>query len=245
MVEKKTKEKKETKSTPREEEGVAVFDKSTKVMFEKGLHFGHSHSKKHPKMEPFIYGMRNNIDIIDLSEAQKCLKKTLDFLKEKKKEKALMLFVGTKVSARKLIKEKAEKLSMPYVTERWLGGTLTNFEVIKKRIDFLKDMEEKRKKGEFEKYTKKERLRIDQEIERIEKRAGGLRKLNRLPDLLFVIDVKKEKIAIEEAKKKNITIVGICDTDGDPTMVDYFIPVNDEGIASLGYILEKIEKVLS
>lgn len=244
MIEKKAKEKKETKSVPKEEE-VAVFDKSTKVMFEKGLHFGHSHSKKHPKMEPFIYGMRNNIDIIDLSEAQKCFKKTLDFLEEKKKEKALIFFVGTKVSARKLIKEKAEKLGIPYVIERWLGGTLTNFEVIKKRIDFLKDMEEKRKKGEFEKYTKKERLRIDQQIEKIDKRAGGLRKLNRLPDLLFVIDVKKEKIAIEEAKKKNINVVGICDTDGDPTMVDYFIPANDEGIASLKYILGKIEKVLS
>lgn len=239
--EKKTeKPKKDSKKAKNKKTG-----KSLEEMFQRGLHFGHVHSRKHPKMGPFIYGMRNNIDIIDLAETQKCLEKVLEYLKEKKKEKPLILFVGTKISTRKMIKELAKKLKMPYVTERWLGGTLTNFDAIKKRIDFLKDMEEKKKKGEFEKYTKKERLRIDEEIERIERRAGGLRTLERLPDFLFVVDVYKEKLAIEEAKKKNIPIIGLCDTNGDPTSVDYFVPVNDDGVPSLEYVLEKVEKVLT
>jgi small subunit ribosomal protein S2 len=216
-------------------------DKEIEKMFKLGVHFGHSHSKKHPKTASFIYGTRNNIDIIDLLETKISLEKAQKYLEEKKK--ALILFVATKTSAREIIKNLAERLGMPYVIERWLGGTLTNFDIIKKRIDRLKELEEKEKRGEFEKYTKKERIRIDQEIERIDRKLGGLRKLDRLPDILFIVDVKKEMPAIKEAKQKKIPIVGICDTDGDPSLIDYPIIANDDAVSSLEYILKKVEEV--
>lgn len=234
----KTKTNKTKTSTSLEREKI-------KEMFKLGLHFGHSHSKKNPKMGPYLYGMRNNIDIIDLLETEKYLNQVLDYLKEVKKKKPLILFVGTKISAQKLIKEMANRLSMPYITERWLGGLLTNFESIKRRIDFLKEMERKREEGEFDKYTKQERLRIDKKIEKMRQTVGGIKNLERLPDILFVVDANKEKTAIKEARRKNITTIALCDSDGDPTSVDYFIPVNDDGISSLKYVLEKVEKALS
>jgi small subunit ribosomal protein S2 len=244
MTAEELKKKNQKKETTTKTKALAP-NKEIEEMFRVGLHFGHFHPKKDPRMGPFIYGIRNNVDIIDLIETQKLIEKTLEYLKEKKKENALMLFVGTKISVRDLVKELAEKVGAPYVTQRWLGGTLTNFEVIKKRIDYLKEIMEKKERGELEKYTKKERLHIDREIERTERKLGGLRKLERLPDLLFVVDVEKEKHAIEEAKNKNIPIVGICDTDGNPNSVNYFIPANDDGIAPLKYIFKKVEKVLS
>jgi small subunit ribosomal protein S2 len=224
-----------------------VSKKTTKEleeMFKIGVHFGHYHSRKHPAMDKFVYCVRNNVDIIDIEETQENLEKAIKYLLQKKKEESLMLFVGTKVAARDLVRNLAEKLNSPFVTERWLGGTLTNFEVIKKRIEEFKEMEIKKEKGELEKYTKKERLRFNQEIERTEKKIGGLRKLNRLPDILFVVDVHNEKHAIEEAKKKNIPVVAICDTDGNPNQVDYAIPANDDNISSLTFIINKIEKAL-
>lgn len=221
-----------------------VKDKEIEEMFKAGLHFGHKRSKKHPKMGPFIYGMRNHILIIDLLKTKEALKAALDFLSQKKKGRALILFVGTKFSAKELIKNLAEELKMPYVTERWLGGTLTNFEVINKKIQHLKEMEEKIKKGEFENYTKKEKLRINRELEKGKRKIGGLFLMDRLPDLLFVVDVEGERLAIEEARKKEIPIVGICDTDGNPTLVNYPIPANDDAPSSLKYILEKVKKVL-
>ena len=250
-LEKKEEEKKEEEKKPEETEelekeiqAVSAKDKEIKKMFEAGLHFGHRHSRKHPKMEPFIYGVRNTVDIIDLLQTKEYLKKALDYLKQKKKENALILFVGTKVSARALVKELADEPGIPYVTERWLGGTLTNFKVISQRIKYLKEMEEKREKGELEKYKKKERIVINKKLERIEKKMGGLRNLVKLPDLLFVVDVAKEKLAIKEAKEKGIPIVGICDTDGDPTLVDCPILANDDAISSLKYILDRVKKAL-
>jgi len=239
------KNKKEEKKEQSEVKILENFDKEKiEEMLKLGLHFGHSHKKKNPKMDPYLYGMRNNIDIIDLLETEKQLNIVLDYLKEIKAKKPLILFVGTKPSAKKIVMELAQKLSMPYVIERWLGGTLTNFESIKRRVEFLKEMEKKKQEGEFEKYTKQERLRIEKEIERTEKKLGGLKNLERLPDILFVVDANKEKIAIKEAKRKNICVIALCDSDGDPTSVDYFIPVNDEGISSLKYIFDKVEKAL-
>lgn len=232
---KETKEKLTNKNFNKEE---------IEKMFQMGVHFGHIHGKKNPKMDPYLYGMRNNIDIIDLLETEKQMNILLDYLKETKKKKPLILFVGTKPSAKKLVKDLAEKLSMPYVIERWLGGILTNFESIKKRVEYLKEMEKKREEGRFDRYTKQERQRIDEEIQKMERNLGGLKRLERLPDILFVVDANKEKTAIKEAKRKGIMVIAICDTDGDPTLADYFIPANDEGIESLSYIFEKIEKVL-
>ena len=245
MVIKKEEKKEEKKEDEKPTEKTAVLDKETEKMFKSGVHFGHFHSKKHPRINPYIYGIRNNVDIIDLQETQKLIEKTLDYLKEKKKEKALILFVGTKVSARDIIKDLAEKAKAPYVTERWLGGTLTNFEIIKKRVDYLKEMEQKKKNGELEKYTKKEKLRINQDIEKTERKLGGLRRLEKLPDVIFIVDPGKEKYAVEEARKKKIPIVSICDTDSNPSLSNYFIPANDDGSASLSYVLQKVEKSLT
>ena len=235
---------KKIKESENEIQMVSLDDKEIKEMFESGLHFGHRHSKKHPKMEPFIYGVRNTVDIIDLLQTKEYLKKALDYLKKKKKENALILFVGTKILARALIKELADEIKMPYVTERWLGGALTNFEIISKRVEYMKETETKKEKGEFKKYKKKERVIINKNLERIEKKMGGLRNLTKLPDVLFVVDVDKEKLAIKEAREKGIPIVGICDTNGDPTLIDYPILANDDAISSLKYILDKVEKSL-
>jgi small subunit ribosomal protein S2 len=245
MEEKKSTIKKEKKEEKGEITKIETSkDAEIQKMFEAGLHFGHRHSRIHPKMGPFIYGTRNNVDIIDLAETKEYLQKALDFLREQKEKKSLILFVGTKASAKEMIKELTEALSMPYVTERWLGGTLTNFEVISKRIKHLKEMEEKKANGELEKYKKKERIKIEQEMEKMKKKLGGLKNLSRLPDILFVVDVAKEKLAVKEAKQKKIPIVGICDTNGDPTSVDYPIPANDDAISSLKYILEKVKEAL-
>lgn len=219
-------------------------DKEIKKMFEVGMHFGHRRTKKHPKMDPFIYCTRDTVNIIDLLKTKEYLKKTLDYLKQRKKEEALMLFVGTKISVRELLRNLATELKMPYVVERWLGGTLTNFEIINRRIQYLKEMEEKKIKGEFKKYKKKERIKIDKDIARVKRRMEGLVWLDRLPDLLFVVDIGREKMAVKEAKMKGIPIVGICDTDSDLSLANYAIPANDDAISSLKYILEKVKKVL-
>lgn len=250
MVEKKSikkamkgKEVTEEEDLPKEETQ-DVKDKEIQKMFEAGLHFGHRHSRINPKMKPFIYGKRNGIDIIDLLKTKECLEQALNFLKAEKEKNALILFVGTKVSAKNLIKELAEELKMPYVNERWLGGTLTNFELISKRIKYLKEMEEKKAKREFEKYKKKERIKIDQEIEKMERKLGGLKNLTRLPDLLFVVDVTQEHLVVREANMKKIPVIGICDSNGDPTSVTYPIPANDDATSSLRYILDKVKKTL-
>jgi len=221
-----------------------VKDKEIEKMLKAGLHFGHRKDKKHAKMGPFIYGIRNNILLVDILKTRECLEKALEYLKQKKREGAVILFVGTKIVVKEMVKNLAQELQMPYVTERWLGGTLTNFEIVNSQIQKLVEIEEKKKKGEFDKYTKKERRRIDQNLAKIKRKIEGLRTLKRLPDVLFVVDVYKERTAIKEARRKGLPIVGICDTDGDPTLVDFPIPANDDAPSSLKYILTKVKKVL-
>ena len=237
MPEKEKKEKELSKTL--------VKDKEIEKMFDAKLHFGHKRTKKHAKMQPFIYGTRNGIDIIDLLETKKYIKEALDFLKEAKKKDYLILFVGTKAPAKRLLRELAEKNDMPYVSERWIGGTLTNFEIISSRVKYLKETQEKIEKKEFEKYKKKERIKIDKEMAKIERKIGGLKKLSRIPDLMFIVDIEEEKIAVKEAKTKKIPIIGICDTNGDPRLADYPILANDESISSLKYIFNKAEEALS
>lgn len=252
MVEQKTKK---IKTSEKKEESFKKEDKNKKItesfddaeiqkMLKAGIHFGHRHSKTHPQMKPFIYCMRNTVDIINPVKTKECLEEALKFLKEQKEKKALILFVGTKISARNLVKELAEELDMPYVNERWLGGTLTNFEVISKRLNYLKEMQKKRETGELKKYKKKEQIKINQEITSIERKMGGLKNLSRLPDVLFVIDVEEEKLAVKEAREKNIPVVGICDTNGNPNSINYPIPANDDATSSLKYILDKVRKAL-
>jgi small subunit ribosomal protein S2 len=211
-----------------------------------GLDFGHRISKCHPKMKPYVVGVKgsDHISIIDLEKTKDCFIKTLDYLKDFIKQKKTILFIGTKLPIRKLVQEIAQETKMPYAVNRWLGGTLTNFSIIQKRIKHFKELEEKKKSGELNKYTKKEQLEFDRELDRLEQKFGGIKNLEQLPDAIFVIDMKKDELSIKEAKQKGIIIIGIADTEVDPTKADYFIPANDDAISSVKYILEKVKKVI-
>lgn len=213
-------------------------------MLEAGMHFGHSKGKWHPKMEEYIFTSRKGVYIINLVKTQRSLETALNFLENLTSEGKTILFVGTKNQVKKPLKELAISLNMPYVTEKWLGGTLTNFLVIKKLIKKYKDLVEEKKVGKLEKYTKKERLDFDREIAKLEKKVGGLASLAKIPDVLFVWDIKKEKTAIVESRKKNIPIVAICDTNTNPELVNYPIPGNDDATKTIKLILACVKETI-
>jgi small subunit ribosomal protein S2 len=209
-----------------------------------GLHFGHRVSRLHPKMKQYVSGVKNNVHIIDLEKTGKEFEKALAFIKKVADEGKVILFVGTKIQAKALVKNAAELSGMPYVVERWLGGTFTNFETIAKRVAYFLDLEKKKATGELEKYTKKERSLFDKELEILRKKFEGIRNLSKLPDAVLILDVKKDATAVREAKKKGIKIIGVVDTNIDPTIIDYPIPANDDAISSIKYVLEKISEVI-
>ena len=155
-----------------------------------------------------------------------------------------ILVIGTKIQAKELVKDFAEKFSFPYSSERWLGGTFTNFGIIKKRIDFFKDLEEQRKKGELVRYTKRERLKINRQLDGFEKKFGGIKDLEKLPDAIFVLDMEKDALAIKEAQEKQVKVIGISDSSADPTMADFPIPANDDAVNSIKYVLDKVAEVV-
>jgi len=213
-------------------------------MLKAGMHFGHKSSKWHPKMETFIFGKRNGIHIIDLVKSQKFLEKALVFMAQVISEEKTILFVGTKSQVKKPMQEVARALDMPYATTKWIGGSLTNFAVIKKLTRKYQNLLEQKSSGKLEKYTKKERLNFDRDIERLETKVGGLVKLNKLPDLVFVWDVNKEANAIEEAKIKNIPVVAICDTNVNPSKINYIIPSNDDATKTIKLITDLLKDYL-
>ena len=213
-------------------------------MMQAGLHFGHSSSKTHPKMKEYIFGVRNTIHLFDVEKTIIKLKEALDFIGELTAEGKILLFVGTKVQAKELVKSAAIETKSPFVVDRWLGGTITNFGIIKNRVEYFKDLERKKATGELEKYTKKERLKLDEELQKLQMKFGGIKEMSRTPDAIFVVDIKKEASAVAEAKKKGIKIIGICDTHTDPTKIDYPIPANDDAIPSIKYILDKVKNVI-
>lgn len=213
-------------------------------MAKAGLHFGHRTSRVNPKMKPYIAGIRNTIHLIDLEKTKEKLKEALDFIHQLVSENKLLLIIGTKVQAKEMVKNFAQELNIPYVTERWLGGTFTNFSVVKKRIEYFKDLERKKQEGELEKYPKKERLKIDKKLENFEKKFGGIKNMERLPDAIFVLDINKDNLAIKEARMKGIKVIAIAHTNVDPSLVDYPIPANDDAISSIQYILDKIKEVI-
>lgn len=213
-------------------------------MAQAGLHFGHKTSKINPKMKPFICGTRNSIYIIDLEKTVDKFNEALDFIQELVSEGKTILLVGTKVQAKDIIRETAEECGVPYVSERWLGGTFTNFETIKKRLDYFKDLENKRKTGELEKYTKKEKANFDREIKGLQMRFGGIKDMTRTPEAIFVSDMKKDILAVKEAKAKGVKVIGIADTNVDPNLADFPIPANDDAITSIRYILAKVKEAI-
>lgn len=220
------------------------FNLDTEGMAQAGLHFGHRTSRVNPKITPFLYGTRNNVHIFDLEKTAEKLKESLNFINQAVSENKIILLVGTKIQVKELAKAVAIDCGLLYVTERWLGGIITNFEIIKKRIEYFKDLEKKRSEGELDKYTKKERAKIDKEIRDLERKFGGIKNMERLPDVVFVLDMKEDALAVKEARMKGIKVIGIADTNVDPNLADYPIPANDDAITSVKYILDKVREVI-
>lgn len=213
-------------------------------MLKAGMHFGHRTSKWHPKMDPFIFGQRNNIHIINLVKTRKMLMEALDFIKKNTAEGKNILLVGTKTQAKKTVKKIGNETGMPYIAEKWLGGCLTNFNVISKSIKKYNDLIQKKKDGLLNKYTKKEQLEFDREIDKLELRVGGMAKLIKSPDAIFIWDIKKEKTALSEAKKKNIPIIAVCDTNVNPEGIDYVIPANDDATKTIKLVLNLVKEAV-
>lgn len=202
-------------------------------MLQAGVHFGHKASKWHPKMKPYIFGERSDIHIVNLEETAKKLKESLDFIKKTTAAGGVVLFVGSKDQAKEIVKRHAIECGMPYVTTRWLGGTFTNFKTIKSVTDRLTDLKAKQASGALAKYTKKEQLNFQKEIVKLEELVGGIEMLKKLPEAIFVVDVKAEKTAVVEARKKKVAVVALCDTNINPDDVDYPIPSNDDAVKTI------------
>ena len=217
---------------------------SAEELLERGAHFGHQSKRWNPKMGQYLYGEEGGVHVFDLIKTKKLLEEALEFLKTSTKEKKVILFVGCKKQAQEKTREVAEATGSSYFTERWLGGTLTNFDQIKKSIKKLLDMKEKMTNGEYNSFTKKERLLIDREIARLERYFGGISKLEKVPDILVVIDTHKEESAIREANSKGVKVVGVVDSNADPEAIDYPIPMNDDASKAVEYVLDLMKEAI-
>lgn len=213
---------------------------SMKALLESGVHFGHRTHKWHPAMKPYIFTERNGIHIIDLQKTVKALQQAYNVVRDTVAEGGAVLFVGTKRQAQETVQDEAVRAGMPYVTARWLGGMLTNWRTIRARINELERLERMRDKGDFARLTKKEALILSREIERLEMLLGGIRQMTRPPELLFVVDVRREATAIHEANLLNIPVIALVDTNCDPRNVDYVIPSNDDAIRAIKLLVAKI-----
>ena len=218
---------------------------SMKDLLESGVHFGHRTQKWNPYMEEYIFAARNDIHIIDLQQTVQALEETYEVVKETVASGGSVLFVGTKRQAQDIIKKNAEKVGMPYVIGRWLGGTLTNWQTIRERIHELERLEAMRDRGEFEVFSKKEALGMTREIERLESRLGGIREMDGLPSLFFAVDVSREEIPVHEANLLKIPVVAMVDTNCNPKSIDYVIPANDDAIRGIQLIVATIAQAVS
>ena len=219
----------------KEEKEVPVI--SMKQLLEAGVHFGHQTRKWNPKMAKYIFTSRNDIHIINLEDTSVLIDAAYDFIKDCASNGKTILFVGTKKQAQKAIEDEAKRCGMFYINSRWLGGTLTNFKTIRSRIERLNKLTQMEKLGEFDLLPKKEVIKLKAEMEKLEKNLGGIKEMTKLPDVLFVVDTKKEHIAVKEAKALNIPVVALIDTNCDPEPVDYVIPGNDDAIRAISLIV--------
>lgn len=217
---------------------------SAEKMVEAGAHFGHKTSSWNPKMAPYIFGSRNGIHVFDMEKTLKKMEEALLFMARVLANGGKVLFVGTKPAAKALIVASASELVMPYVANRWLGGTLTNYKTISKRIQYLKELEEQKKTGQWEKFTKKERLVLQRKMEKLQGQLAGIRDLVKLPEAVFISDVKVDNIAVREAQRMKIPVVAICDSNMDPRGIEYLIPANDDATSSLKILLATITENL-
>ncbi|MCT6923575.1 MULTISPECIES: 30S ribosomal protein S2 [Bacillales] len=217
---------------------------SMKQLLEAGVHFGHQTRRWNPKMKKYIFVERNGIYIIDLQKTVKKLEEAYDFMRQVGEDGGKVLFVGTKKQAQEAIKEEAERSGNYYINQRWLGGTLTNFGTIQKRVARMKEIEKMEEEGIFAVLPKKEVIQLKKEHERLVKFLGGIRDMTAIPDVMFVVDPRKERIAVAEARKLNIPLVGIVDTNCDPDEIDYVIPANDDAIRAVKLLTAKMADAL-
>lgn len=209
-------------------------------MFTAGAHFGYSRSRRHPSAKPFIFGTKNGIEIMDLEKTSIELEKAKAFIKTLAKGGKQILFVGTKSESKKLLEDGAAAIDMPFVAERWVGGVLTNFSEIKKRVALLEDLRNKKEKGELAMYTKKERSLIDKDIERLERNFAGIVSMKDIPAAMFVVDPRKESIAIKEAQYLGVPIIALASSDCNLKEVDFAIPGNDSSVSSVSFFISQI-----
>jgi small subunit ribosomal protein S2 len=215
-------------------------DTTIKELLEAGAHFGHQTARWDPRMKKYIFTKRNGIHIIDLERTSLMLGKAREFVRELVAEGSTILFVGTKKQAQEAIESEAKRCGMPYINQRWIGGILTNFTTIQSRIDYLVRLEDQRARGEFTRLPKKEALKLEEEIIRLNRQLGGIKEMTRLPSALFIIDTVKEKIALAEAKRMSIPVVAVADTNSNPDEIDHPIPANDDAIRAVKLVCTKI-----
>lgn len=223
-----------TKSTP-----------SVDGMFKAGAHYGFIKSRRHPTIKPFIFGTKNKVEIFDLEKTEVQLQAAIEFVKKIAASGKQIIFAASKSEAKEAVKNAAESIAQPYVSGRWVGGTFTNFVMIRKRVEKLLDLMSQREKGELSKYTKKERLMIDREIDRLNGLFSGITSMDKLPGALFVVDSKKEYIAVNEARDAGIPVIGLAGSDCDVSVLDYAIVANDAAIASVEYFARAIASAYS
>jgi small subunit ribosomal protein S2 len=217
-----------------------VTSVTMKQLLEAGVHFGHQTGRWNPKMKPFIFGERNGIHIIDLRQTLEQIERVTEFVRDLVAGGGVVLFVGTKKQAQQAVAEAAERAQMPHVSFRWLGGMLTNFNTIHKRILYMKELGRMEQSGEMDALPKKERLRLRREREKLDRSLGGVRELDSLPDAVFIIDVKTEQIAVKEAHRLGIPVIALVDSNCDPDLVDFMIPGNDDAIRSAQLVASAI-----
>lgn len=216
-----------------------------KALLEAGVHFGHRTRRWDPKMKPFIFTERNGIHILDLQQTIVRLDEAYNRVRDTASEGGTVLFIGTKKQARENLAAAAEDCRMPYVNERWLGGTLTNWQTIKQRISYLLELEQRRDTGDFERLPKKEALKLEQLIEKLNRRLGGLKNMSRVPDLLFIVDVRREHIAVREGNILNVPVLAMVDTNCDPDPIDLVIPSNDDAIRAIKLIVNHMSDAVN
>ncbi|MFA6475650.1 MAG: 30S ribosomal protein S2 [Patescibacteria group bacterium] len=219
---------------------------SVQAMLEAGMHFGHRPSKKHPKMDKFIFGIRQGINIINLESSQQQLETILPLIEDMAAQNKTILFLGTKRQAKAVIKTTAERIGTPYVVERWLGGLMTNFPHVSRLMKRLTQLKTEKEQGIWQerRYTKKEQLMLEREIEDLTSEVGGIEHMIKLPDAMFVVDCKKEKTAIKEANRLKIPVIAMVDTNVNPDKVQYPIPANDDGVKSITYVVEQVSTAI-
>lgn len=220
------------------------MDKNSLIdtLFSVGAHFGYAPSRRHPSVASYIFGAKGGTELFDLEQTAVCFEQALEAIKKLASERKTVLFVGGKAEAREAVVRAAERLNQPFVASRWIGGSLTNFSEIKKRLNRLSELSDMREKGELTKFTKRERLLIDREIADLEAMFGGLKSMQKLPDALFVVDPKRESGAVEEARQLNIPVIALLNSDCDRTAVTHPIPGNDASVQTISFVLGEVAK---